>query len=432
MRRRRFLHRSVAAAIGAGAALWLWQSWPDSKLAAMVTGEPANAVHVGVVYPLSDTDDLFVRGVQLAVDEINAGGGLMGRPLVTRVRAEQQPDGDFTDADAVSDALDTAGDLAADPRMLAVIGHGSSLTAVPVSALYERKNKLFLAPYATNVALTAHKFTHVFGLIPNDLRNAALLARQAADMGLKRMVILSDKTEYGRQTATMFAQYAEAQGLTMVHRDTIDTQAKSIEQTLLPLLDNDSFSFSSVDGVLVIAQPVDSGRLIRAIRHLGVQLPVLGTDALDTPECEAEAGPAMNNVYALTVFHPSALENVGSAFAEAFRARYTAEPTVWAALGYDSVKLLAEASRRAGSLDPAVLADTLRIMRYAAPYQGATGRFAFNRRGEAVAKPVYIVRHDGWRFHLVRTIDTETPSPEGTATPPAPAAGQTSLQGRTG
>lgn len=385
----------------------LWWGWKTGRVEALTAFDPLNAVQLGVVYEKADIDDLMVKGVALAVNEINAAGGLSGRPVVLRPRAEPQAIGDIKPENVVRGAIAAARRLAEHPNLIAVIGHGGSQTAIAASAVYERHGKLFLATSATNLALTSHRFERVFGLLPNDRLNAQVLARHTVDMGLKRLIILSDDSDYGRQTSTMFAQYVEADGATIVFRETLDIKGRSPEQTLLPLLDNDTFSMADIDGFLVIAQPHDAGRLIRSIRQLGIDLPILGADAMDTPECEATAGAAaMKDVYALTVYHPSALQEPGHRFREAFRTAYGVEPTPWAALGYDAVRLVAEGAQRAQSLEPARIADALRVMRYVSPYVGATGPFFFNRRGEAVGKFVSVVRHDGERFELVRTFQT--------------------------
>ena len=383
-----------------------WSKWGMGIPYVTASGVSFGALQIGLVHTGANDSDPLTTGAELAIAEINGKGGILGKYVAARSEQQMSPSGHST-AEIVGDAVRIANELSAEKGIVAVIGHSSSTAAIPASAVYEGKDKLYLAPYATNMALSAHHYSRVFELLPNDRRSAELMARYADEIGLKKMVILSDRSEYGQQTAIMFARYAEEQGIRIVVRDSFDSSRRSIEQILLTLLDNTSFSMSEVDGMLVIGQPVDSGRLIAAARHLGIKMPILGTDTMSRPECIAAAGPAMKDVVALTVYYPGKISAAGDAFAQAYRKRYNTEPDAWAALGYDAVNLVAEMAERRGSVASNDLADSLRVMRFVSPYVGVTGSFSFNSQGEAVSKPVFIIRHDGQSFQLVRTYEAD-------------------------
>jgi branched-chain amino acid transport system substrate-binding protein len=126
--------------------------------------------------------------------------------------------------------------------------------------------------------------------------------------------------------------------------------------------------------------------------HGETRLPpiVLGTSAAASEPIRT-AGPAAENlVFPRSSFDPTADSAEVSAFTTAFKARYAAEPDVYAAHAYDTVGVLAAAVTLAGSWDPDKIRDALL---HIDNYQGVTGRLAFDRSGDVVQYPrLYIVR----------------------------------------
>jgi branched-chain amino acid transport system substrate-binding protein len=117
---------------------------------------------------------------------------------------------------------------------------------------------------------------------------------------------------------------------------------------------------------------------------------VLGTSAAASELIRAEGPAAENLVFPRSSFDPNADSADVRSFVAAFTARYAAEPDVYAAHAYDTVRVLAAAATLAGSWEAAAIRDALlRIDNY----DGVTGRLAFDRNGDVVQYPrLYIVR----------------------------------------
>lgn len=363
---------------------------------------------IGVVYPVVNPDDLFRKGVELGVEVVNGNGGVLGRTLEVVELPEPEPTGDTPQLAVAQAALANARRFVMDPDIFAVIGHGSSRTAVPASVVYNEYRLLYFAPYSSNVALTGHRLDSVFALLPTDRVAAQSLVHYAVEAGIKRVVLVSDASDYGRQTVLFFAEEAQRKGIEVVFRDQFLSARKSIDDMLLLMLDNRLFTVDSIDAIVMVAYPAESGVFIREARRLNINVPILGSDTLFDPGAAAIAGSAMRDVFAVTNYFHDARDPIrDTEFYKRFSARFGVDATPRATAGYDAVLMLAEAARRTGSLGAGAMADALRLMRYYEPFYGASGKVGFTRTGEIVGQPIYVLRHDGVSFHQAARYDID-------------------------
>jgi branched-chain amino acid transport system substrate-binding protein len=145
--------------------------------------------------------------------------------------------------------------------------------------------------------------------------------------------------------------------------------------------------------VFVAGQDEQSALLISELRKRGIRVPVLGSDALATPDFLEKGGAAVEGTVIATAFHPDAPDAEVQRFDQAFAARYGAKPDVGAALGYDAVRVLAQAMREAQTTDPAKVAAAMHRL---TGFQGVTGAFSFDDAGNLVGMPIRkIVVRDG-------------------------------------
>jgi branched-chain amino acid transport system substrate-binding protein len=361
--------------------------------------------HLGIVYPTDGAEIDLLHGAQIAVAELNAKGGLLGRK-VEIVPVEETPLRGLDRARSVIDqALPIARRLVRDPALIGVIGHSTSSAAVTASPVYDQAKKLYFAPYATNVSLVEHKLTNVFSMVPNDASLAYVLSHYSNKQGYKRMAILTDDTEYGQETGWFFAIYAEQLGLEITYRNAFRPLRRSMEDILTFMLDNPTFSMKDIDAIVVIAEPRETGHFINLARRLGVTAPILGTDAMTDLLVRQLAGEAMRDVVGVTVVNPAIVTPDGAAFARTFSERHGRLPTLWGVLGHDAVVLTTEAAKRTGSVEAGALSDLLRVMRFEKPIVGANGAYGFTRTGEVIGQPAFVIRHDGKDFQYVDRYD---------------------------
>jgi branched-chain amino acid transport system substrate-binding protein len=361
---------------------------------------------LGIVYPADGGEIDLLHGAQIAVDELNAQGGLLGRKVeITPVEEKPPPDLDRVRA-VVEQALPIARQLSRDPALIAVIGHSTSSAAVTASPVYDQAKKLYFAPYATNVSLVEHKLQTVFSMVPNDAMLAYVLAHYSAKQGYKKLAILTNDSEYGQETGWFFAIHAEQLGMEITYRNAFRPLRRSMEDILTFMLDNTTFSMKDIDAIAVIAEPRDTGHFINLARRLGITVPIMGTDTIGDLLVRQIAGDGMKDVVGVTVINPAMVTPDGAAFGKTFLSRHGRLPTLWGVLGHDAVVLTTEAARRTGSVHAGALSDVLRIMRFEKPIVGANGAYGFTRNGEVIGQPAFVIRHDGKEFQYVDRYDS--------------------------
>lgn len=396
--RRRLLAGLAGSGAAAAAGIGAWR-------AALL--EPAGGPAVSrivAVYRGNSDDSLFLMGARLAVSDVNAAGGIQ----LALDAVEERGDGETATLDEiVRDTLRLAAAIVRRPSVLAVVGHDAAATVVSASSVYDRAGRLFLATHATTTSLTQHGFSFVFALQPSGADRAAVMARYAQDQGLRRLVVLNDETSYGLEAGSQFLRFSALGGAEILHRGFMTSSHRSIDRLLLFILGNGAFSPREVDAFFLATSSVhDTIHFIRRARQLGLNMPILGDNLFSTYLDRQVGSAAMKGVAAVSTYAVEDREWAeASSFGRRFQAAFGTQPDMLAAIGYDSIQLLAYAVRRAGSRDPRVLADTLRVLRYEAPFTGVTGQLVFDTHGLVTDTDIYVVRHDGTGFETVATYN---------------------------
>lgn len=365
--------------------------------------EGPDVLKIAIVEPQGAEDDMFLEGARLAVAEVNAAGGAAGHRFGL-VQAVEEPYSDDDDVqNMVIDSLRLAERVTEEENLLAVIGHRSSTSAVPASSVYDHRGVLYLATHATASSLTHHGFSTVFALQPSNSDIASMMAHYALGRGLRRIVVLGDDSAYGVEMASQFRSWVARGGGRILFHGSLSSKDRSIERLLMFLLDNKLFRTDEIDAIFVSSSSIaDTADFIRMARELNMMTPILGPEYIFSNIIERRVGPEnMKDVAGVSLYDGDSQTTEALAFASAFKAAYGEPPDQLAAIGYDAVKLLAYIIDRNGVTDATRLADSLRIMRYAAPFEGATGRLVFDANGLVTDTYAFIVRHDGTMFHSV-------------------------------
>lgn len=385
-------------------ALLLWREGTPHQVRALMN-EDVTSLTVALVTPPGLEDGQFRKGLRLAMDEVNAAGGIDGLPVDLKVYVENAYSEKSRLETVVADTLRLAERVVNEPGLLAVVGHWASATSLPASSVYEKHRVLYLANQETVSSLTNHGFDYVFSLQPNNQDSASLMARYALDQGLRRFVVLSDDTEYGSETVKMFSSWATQGGGEILFDGSLTSYGRSVDRLLLFLLDNNVFARTDIDAFFVSASSAeDTARFIERARELGLNVPILGTESISADVIERNVdADKMKDVVGVSLFGEQSDASKSKAFVEAFQLKYGEFPNQVAAVAYDAIKLLEYAVKKAETRDSFALANWLRIMRHDDQFIGATGPLVFDARGLVTDTDVYVVRHDGSRFNTVQS-----------------------------
>jgi len=350
------------------ASLWL----------ASCSRDGARPIVLGLAGPFSQPRGVSMRqAAELAVKEINARGGVRGRPLALRI---------MDDSGRADVAIRVAESLTDDPEVVAVIGHLTSGTSLAGARVYGagRRPVVMISPSASSPDLSGVS-PFVFRVCPTDLSHGAQLARYARQtLGARRAGIIYIDDDYGRGLRLSFAAEFRRLGGTIVEEDPSLTATASLEPYLTRMR-----QAGSVD-VLILATERGGAELALGDEvRLGLRWPTIGGDALTGIEAN---GPLAEGLRLSSAYLPDRPGERNAVFAAAYARAYEGQrPDHRGAGAYDIVQLLATRVFPAAGTDRGAVRDYLARIGGGLPgYDGVTGTIAFDGRGDVPAKPVVI------------------------------------------
>ena len=340
---------------------------------------------IGAAAPWDACQQLW-QGIEMAVDEINAGGGILGRKIQV-IQAD--------DKASVSEGQIVAQEFAENMDMVAVIGHYNSYVSNRLSILYEYYGLLMMTPLSTSPKLTSQGFKRIFRSVPDDEMFGTELALFCQRQGYRQMAIYQRKDDYGEGLANAFEKQCTDSGIAIADRLAYDffSGERHFEEDLAYWLDNFSF-----DAIFLAGIVPEAAVFIEKARKMGITVPIIGGDGLDSPQLIEIAGQAAEGTFVGSVFHPDDPRGEVQAFVRTYRNRYGAEPDVQAAQGYDAIKVLAQAMTNAESTVPDKMADALRATKN---FTGVTGLYSFDEKGNLTGRTISVKIVRNGRFELL-------------------------------
>jgi branched-chain amino acid transport system substrate-binding protein len=357
---------------------------PLAALLLAACGGDRETIVLGVAGPMKEANGISVRNAaQMAVDEINARGGIGGRNLELRIADDEKSE---------KRGIEVARELREDERVVAVIGHVNSAVSVKAATIYNSLSDsvpgepvVEISPASSAPALTgAGPWT--FRVTPTDLEFSPALARHARErLGSRSAAVLYANDEYGQGVTSTFEAAFRQQGGQIVSADPYLPAVAKDPQALDPYLVR---AMRRGADALVIGGQADAGvTIIQAARRLGFTGPILGSDGITGVK---DAGAIGEGVFVSSAFLADSQEPRARQFVAEYRRRYSKSPDHRAAQAYDIVYLLRDAIDRAGTGRAAIRAHLEKVGNGAPPHEGVSGRIQFDKNGDVVRKPVLI------------------------------------------
>lgn len=328
----------------------------------------------------------YGEGLQMAVDEINAAGGIEAR----RLRLAR-----FDDRESIDQGRIVAQQIADDPAVVAVIGHLQSYVTVEAASVYNRAGLVLLAPTATDPRLTRLGYKRVFRATFTDDAMGRRLADHVASQQRKKIAVYYIRNDYGRNVANAFETRARELGVAVLARSSYDASEQVTERTFDQVLSD--WKPMELDTIVLAGEVPSAAIFVAQARRKGITAPIVGGDAMSSTVLMKIAGQAAEGMIVATYFHPDQPRPEIERFSAAFTARYGAPPDAGAALGYDCARLLGNAMRSAGSAAPDDVAKALGDL---AGWPGVTATFSFDESGDAATPVVLSIVRQG-RFEYL-------------------------------
>ena len=348
---------------------------------------PAPPVVVGVILPLTGPQAGYGvsarAGVDLAAAELAAAGGIGGRALRVVVM-DDQSDREVADSAAQR--------LIAHDRAALLVGEVSSSASLALAQVAERARVPMISPSATVPELT-RQGPFVFRVCAPDPTQARAMARFATEtLKVTRFGVLVDLgSTYSPGLAEAFAAEVGRRGGAVVARPQYSADDPDFEGPLGALAE------AGAEAVYLPGYAPEVTRILAAARARGLEVVFLGGDGWDAVEVGA---PEAEGHYLVSHFAPEAPGPEVAKFVAAYRAAYNEAPDAYAALGYDAIRLAAQAMGAAEGEGGDALQAALSGLR---GFVGVTGPVVFDAHGDP-AKSVVILKWAGGARQVVATV----------------------------
>lgn len=347
------MKRTPTALLGLAALLW------------SAVGAHAEIL-IGAAAPLSGPNaalgEQLRRGVQMAIDDINATGGLRGETLAVTFA----DDGcDPRKAVEVATKFVSMG-------VKAVAGHYCSGSSIPAAKVYEAAGIVQISPASTHPRFTDEGGWNVIRMCPRDDAQGIVAARRVLSAFPGRKVaLLADQSPAGMALAARFRETLTAAGTTPVIDETYKPGAKSYEDLALRLRDSGA-------GVLYIGGSyVESGLIIRALRDLASNIQLIGADALVSDDFGNIAKEAGEGTLMTFTYDPMKFDAAREVI-DRFRAK-NETPDGFTLYAYAAVQTWLAAAQATGGTDSTRIAQWLRDGNRV---RTVTGEVSFDARGD--------------------------------------------------
>ncbi len=349
----------------------------------------SDAIKLGVNYelsgPVATYGDASVQGIELAVEEINAAGGIDGKPIeIIKYDTKSEP----------AEATTLATKLMTQDDVITVIGpatSGSFKATIPVA---NQNHVPVVSGSATaedvtvsNGQVQEYAFRTCFS---DSFQGTAMANFAVKDLGAKTAVIIKDtSSDYAKGLTENFASTFKADGGTIVGEEGYVAGDTDFNAILTSIRSKD------FDVIYLPGYYNEVGLIIKQARALGITAPILGGDGYESPTLLQLAGAsALNDVYYTNHYSPLDTENVKvTEFIENFKKKYNSEPSAFSALGYDTAYFVADAISRSGA---ELTGDAVKdAMASTTDFQGVTGNFGIDANHDPEKAALVIGLTDG-------------------------------------
>lgn len=321
--------------------------------------------------------DMKGKAIQLAIDEINEKGGINGKKVA-------QLTGD--DTGNPKEAPNVAQKFAQDDKVLAVIGHWNSSCTLAARGIYDAAGIPLLAD-SVNKALTDGTTPTSYRVSLTDTAQAQSLAKYAYEkMGKRKAAILYTANDFGTGLMNDFATAFEELGGEVVASETyFEGQSKDFSPQLTKIKGKDP------DLMFIAGYYVETALIAQQSKEIGLDVQMLGTEGISSEELIKLGGDAVEGIVFAGFFHPD-IEYPGTKeFVEAFRAKYDKDPDTYAALAYDSAKLIFAGIEQNGESREGIM----KFLDEVEDFPGVAGPISFDDNHDVIRNIVVLTVKDG-------------------------------------
>jgi branched-chain amino acid transport system substrate-binding protein len=322
------------------------------------------------------------EGIRLALDEINAAGGVLGKKI--KIITED-------DRSVTSEARTVANKLITRDHVVALLGEIASSRSIAAAPVAQSAKIPMLTPGSTNPKVT-QEGDYIFRVCFTDDFQGEAIARFAMEsLGLKRFAILyAVNSDYSVGLRDRVKQYVTTHGGQILAEESYTEKAdRDFRGQLTKIKD------TNPEAIFMTGYYTEAGLVARQARQLGITVPLIGGDGWDSDVSLESGGDAINGCFFTNHYSPDENRPVVQQFVAAYKAKYNGKvPDAMAVLGYDAMRVMADAIKRAGNTDGTKIRDALAATK---AFPGVAGDITIDQNRNA-SKSIVVIEIKGGKF----------------------------------
>ncbi len=340
----------------------------------------ADVIKIGVAGPMTGDQSKmgqdFKNGVELAVDQVNAKGGILGKKVVLLVEDDQH---DPKQAVAIANKLVNEG-------VVGVIGHFNSSCSIPASKIYMDGGIPMITPATTNPQFTEQGYWNVFRVCGRDDQQGKAAAQFVTDVLKKtRIAVLHDKTTYGQGLADEFKKNLGPSAQVVYYGGII--QGDKDFKSVLTTIKSNNPEIIYFGGIYP-----EGGLLVKQAKEIGLDAPFVSGDGVIDPKFIEIAGDSAEGTYVTFSPDPSTIPSAAG-FLEEYHKRYGPHGP-YSIYAYDAANILLKAIAETGNTDGKLIAEKI----HSGSFEGALGKVEFDAKGDNKIAHYVIWQVKGGKF----------------------------------
>ena len=326
------------------------------------------------------------KGTVLAIEEINAAGGVLGKKLELFTEDDQSKSGE---------AATVVKKLISRDKVIAVIGEIVSSRSLEAAPICQHAKIPMISPSSTAPEVTMIG-DYIFRVCFIDPFQGTVMAKFAkGTLKLRKVALLTSvSSAYSVGLAKYFKERFDADGGTVAIEQRYSEGDKDFRAQLTAI------KAANVEGIFVPGYYTEAALICRQARDLGLTVPLFGGDGWESPELVSIGGKAVEGTHFVTHYSPENKDPFVAGFNERFQKRWGNVSDTLTGLGYDAAKMLANAIERAGTTDGHKLRDALGSTKN---FKGVTGTITLDAERNPTKSAVILMVKDG-TFQFVESI----------------------------
>jgi branched-chain amino acid transport system substrate-binding protein len=359
-------------------------------LFAAVSARAEPTVKIGEVNPISGAIGQYGttchKGIQLAIDQANASGGILSRQIELVTEDNQSKPGQ---------TATIVRKLVTQDKVVAIVGDLTSSATMEGAPIAQNAKVPMVTPLATNPKVT-EVGDYIFRVCFVDEFQGRVMARFAAErLKATKAAILTDvKQDYSVGLSNFFKQTFTAASGAIVREQSYSSGDTDFRAQLT------SIKAAHPGVVFLPGYYPEVSVILKQARQLGLTIPIIGCEAWDNPTLLQVAGSAANGCYFSNQFSADDPAPVVQEFGKVYQQKFCNRPDNFAALGYDAARVVLDAIKKVGSTDSVAIRDAIARTK---DFPGVSGAITIDAKRNA-SKPVVILAIKDDRIQYLEKI----------------------------